>query len=123
MDIITINMPESYLPLMDSIVGENKLYCSRSEFIRVAVRAKLLKIFANCPGPFPEFNLDYKFKIGLIPKDQCMIQEQIITPDPNPDPNRIEIREKDEHGHEKTLTFKIISKESKMAKELSHNFC
>lgn len=43
MRIITINVPNSYLNAMDSLTGENGLYPSRSELIRVAVKDFLIK--------------------------------------------------------------------------------
>lgn len=41
--IVTINIPESYVDAMEKLVGENGLYPSRSELVRVAVREFLLK--------------------------------------------------------------------------------
>jgi antitoxin ParD1/3/4 len=43
MKIITVNLPVSYLKAIDSLIGENGLYPSRSELIRVAVRDFLIK--------------------------------------------------------------------------------
>ncbi|MFX1503986.1 MAG: ribbon-helix-helix domain-containing protein [Promethearchaeota archaeon] len=43
MKIVTVNIPESYLDSIEKLVGENGLYPSRSELIRVAVRDFLLK--------------------------------------------------------------------------------
>lgn len=42
MKIITVNLPQSYLKMIDGMVGENGLYPSRSELIRVAVRDFLI---------------------------------------------------------------------------------
>jgi len=41
--IVTINVPESYVTTMDSLVGKDGLYPSRSELIRVAVREFLIR--------------------------------------------------------------------------------
>lgn len=41
--IVTVNVPESYLESIEKLVGENGLYPSRSELIRVAVRDFLLR--------------------------------------------------------------------------------
>lgn len=41
--IVTVNIPESYLESIRRLVGENGLYPSRSELIRVAVREFLIK--------------------------------------------------------------------------------
>lgn len=43
MKIVTVNVPESYLESVEKLVGENGLYPSRSELIRVAVRDFLLR--------------------------------------------------------------------------------
>ncbi len=43
MKIVTVNVPESYLGAINKLIGENGLYPSRSELIRVAVREFLLK--------------------------------------------------------------------------------
>jgi len=41
--ICTINIPESYIDAIEKLVGENGLYPSRCELIRVAVREFLLR--------------------------------------------------------------------------------
>ena len=41
--IVTVNVPESYLESIKRLIGENGLYPSRSELIRVAVREFLIK--------------------------------------------------------------------------------
>jgi antitoxin ParD1/3/4 len=41
--IVTVNVPESYIDAIEKLVGENGLYPSRSELIRVAVREFLLR--------------------------------------------------------------------------------
>jgi len=41
--IVTVNIPESYLESIKRLIGENGLYPSRSELIRVAVREFLIK--------------------------------------------------------------------------------
>ncbi|MFX1388869.1 MAG: ribbon-helix-helix domain-containing protein [Promethearchaeota archaeon] len=43
MKIVTVNIPETYLDSIEKLVGENGLYPSRSELIRVAVRDFLLR--------------------------------------------------------------------------------
>jgi hypothetical protein len=42
MKIITVNLPESYLKAIDTLIGDNALYPSRSELVRVAVREFLI---------------------------------------------------------------------------------
>ncbi|MBD3212439.1 MAG: ribbon-helix-helix protein, CopG family [Candidatus Lokiarchaeota archaeon] len=41
--IVTVNVPESYIDVIEKLVGENGLYPSRSELIRCAVREFLIK--------------------------------------------------------------------------------
>lgn len=43
MKIVTVNVPESYIDAINKLVGEDGIYPSRSELIRVAVREFLLK--------------------------------------------------------------------------------
>lgn len=43
MKICTVNIPESYITAIKKLVGENGLYPSRSELIRVAVREFLIR--------------------------------------------------------------------------------
>jgi len=42
MKVITVNLPQTYIKEIDSMIGENSLYPSRSELIRVAVRDFLI---------------------------------------------------------------------------------
>lgn len=42
MKIITVNLPQSYLKMIDRLTGDEALYPSRSELIRVAVRDFLI---------------------------------------------------------------------------------
>ncbi|MFX0042133.1 MAG: ribbon-helix-helix domain-containing protein [Promethearchaeota archaeon] len=46
MKIVTVNIPDSFLDSIEKLVGEDGLYPSRSELIRVAVREFLLKELA-----------------------------------------------------------------------------
>ncbi|MBY9021596.1 MAG: ribbon-helix-helix protein, CopG family [Candidatus Lokiarchaeota archaeon] len=43
MKIVTVNVPESYIDAINKLIGQNGLYPSRSELIRCAVRAFLIK--------------------------------------------------------------------------------
>ena len=43
MKIVTVNVPESYIDAINKLIGQNGLYPSRSELIRVAVREFLIK--------------------------------------------------------------------------------
>lgn len=59
MRVITVNIPKSFLERLDAICGEDKIYCSRSEAIRVALREFLIKeldsvqSFKNIDGTIP----------------------------------------------------------------------
>lgn len=50
MRIITVNLPESYIKALDQLSGEelSRIYPSRSEAIRVAVREFLIKELEAC---------------------------------------------------------------------------
>lgn len=56
MKIITANLPESFIKMMDKMIGERAIYPSRSELIRVAIREFLIKelesIDKNKQAPF-----------------------------------------------------------------------
>ena len=43
MKIITVNLPPSYVEAIDKLVGNDKLYPSRSEAVRVAVKEFLIR--------------------------------------------------------------------------------
>lgn len=43
MKIITVNLPVSYIKMIEGLIGENALYPSRSELVRVAVRDFLIR--------------------------------------------------------------------------------
>lgn len=43
MRIVTVNVPESYLDVIEKLIGDNGLYPSRSELVRTAIKRFLLK--------------------------------------------------------------------------------
>jgi len=55
MRIITVNLPVSYINAIKTLTGENGLYPSRSELIRVAVREFIIKELEDAKS-FAEFN-------------------------------------------------------------------
>lgn len=55
MKIITVNLPVSYLKMLDGLVGEQGLYPSRSELVRVAVRDFLIRELKTADS-FTKFN-------------------------------------------------------------------
>ena len=54
MKIVTVNVPESYIDVINKLIGTNGLYPSRSELIRVAVREFLLNELKNAKKIIPE---------------------------------------------------------------------
>jgi Arc/MetJ-type ribon-helix-helix transcriptional regulator len=43
MKVVTVNLPEKHVDLIDRLTGDDGMYPHRSEFIRMAVRRFLLK--------------------------------------------------------------------------------
>ena len=60
MKIVTVNVPESYIDAINKLIGQNGLYPSRSELIRCAVRAFLIKELklANNMAKYSEVEID-----------------------------------------------------------------
>lgn len=60
MKIVTVNVPESYVDAIKKLVGQDGLYPSRSELIRVAVREFLLKELklANAMAKYEKVEVD-----------------------------------------------------------------
>jgi len=56
MKIITVNLPVKDIKTIRGLVGENGLYPSRSELIRVAIRDFLIKELHVAKNFFPGFN-------------------------------------------------------------------
>lgn len=55
MKIITVNLPVPYIQTIKLLVGQNGLYPSRSELIRVAIRDFLIKELEVAKN-FPKFD-------------------------------------------------------------------
>lgn len=70
--IITVNLPVSYLKMIDGLVGETALYPSRSELIRVAVRDFLIRELESAKS-FSNY--------------QAPVQVAPVIPQPEVDPN------------------------------------
>lgn len=51
MTTISIKIPRSYLEYIDKICGENKIYGTRSEFIREAIRWYIMKLSEKSETP------------------------------------------------------------------------
>lgn len=75
--IVTVNIPESYIDSIEKLVGNNGLYPSRSELIRVAVRDFLLrelKMANNMAmykeGEIEEFDEDKYVKVPIERLDE-----------------------------------------------------
>lgn len=80
MKIVTVNVPESYLDSIEKLIGEEGLYPSRSELIRVAVREFLLK----------EIEIAKKIQLQTIPEpdldDPTLVRIPSRTRDENNEP-------------------------------------
>lgn len=100
MKILTVNLPVTYLKMIDGLVGENALYPSRSELIRVALRDFLLHEMEQAP----------KFLKQLEP-------ETPIPKEPEIDPNlfvQIPLGSTS-NGVPEFKTFRLVKKESRPA--------
>ena len=83
MKIVTVNIPDSFIGSIEKLVGENGLYPSRSELIRVAVREFLLKELALA-------NRMTKYKESEIKDfdEKNFVRVPIETTDENDEPVR-----------------------------------
>ena len=83
MKIVTVNIPDSFLDSIEKLVGEDGLYPSRSELIRVAVREFLLKELALA-------NRMVKYKESEIKDfdEKNYVRVPIETTDENDEPVR-----------------------------------
>jgi Arc/MetJ-type ribon-helix-helix transcriptional regulator len=72
MKIITVNLPVPYIKTIEVLVGENGLYPSRSELIRVAIRDFLLKEL-EIAKTFPKDVLEPE-KDVLEPEDDLVVR-------------------------------------------------
>jgi Arc/MetJ-type ribon-helix-helix transcriptional regulator len=69
MKIITVNLPSSYIEDMEPLTGNESLYPSRSELIRVAVRDFLLKNIRMAENKKQELEMRKKPQI-IISKNE-----------------------------------------------------
>lgn len=67
MKIITVNLPSSFIEEMETMTGNESLYPSRSELIRVAVRDYLAKTIKRAE--------QVKKELELKKKPQIMVQK------------------------------------------------
>jgi Arc/MetJ-type ribon-helix-helix transcriptional regulator len=100
MKILTVNIPLSYVKMIDGLIGEDSLFPSRSELIRVALREFLLR------------------EMEMAPKFIKQLQPEIpIVKEPEIDPNlfvQIPLGNNAE-GITEYKTFRIVKKESRSA--------
>ena len=107
MRIITVNLPISYLIAIKKLTGENGLYPSRSELIRVACREFLIKELEAAKS-FAKFQQQTQFS-AVYP---LPVKEEIK------ESNKVEIPETDSEGKiTGYTTYNIIPREE----ILSHN--
>ncbi len=94
--IVSVNIPQSYLEQIENLVGTEKLYPSRSELIRVALREFLIReiktikngaLYKNSILSESLFNLeDHKLKEkSLNSKKIIKVPVESIDEDGNPD--------------------------------------
>ena len=98
MKIVTVNVPQSYVDAIKKLVGQEGIYPSRSELIRVAVREFLLK--------------ELKMEEELEKYGETMKKENEEFDDENF--VRIPIKETNDNGEKEytgeTVVYKIIKK-------------
>lgn len=101
MKIITVNLPVKDIKTIKGLVGENGLYPSRSELIRVAIRDFLIKEL-KLVKEFPKFRAEYSTE--EIIKDNFEI-------DSDKDFVRVPIEKMiDGHTIKSYKTYRIINK-------------
>jgi len=93
MKIVTVNIPESYITAIKKLVGENGLYPSRSELIRVAVREFLIR----------ELKMAKNIMNYEAPEGDELDEENFV---------RVPIENKDDQGetYREFKTYKIIKR-------------
>jgi len=92
MKITSINVPESYVRAIECLVGEDGLYPSRSEVVRIAVREMLQK------------------RLSLAKESNRIVRPEDIEPSTNPDQGDY-VRVPSETLKGKTFTtYKIVRK-------------
>ncbi len=69
MKIITVNLPESYLKAIETLVGGNGIYPSRCELVRVAVREFLIKNIDHAKT-FEKYHISEKIQLDNKPQDR-----------------------------------------------------
>jgi Arc/MetJ-type ribon-helix-helix transcriptional regulator len=96
MKIVTVNVPESYIDAIKTLIGDGGLYPSRSELVRVAVRKFLIKELKMAKRLTKMYNTDIRAKED-IDEDKFV---------------RIPVRKKDKNGDEvrEFQTLKIVER-------------
>ncbi len=84
MKIITVNIPESYVHAIEKLCGDNKIYPSRSELIRVAVREFVLEKL-RLAKKFQKLTANSQEDAQLIFDDEEDMEETINIPFQNVD--------------------------------------
>ena len=82
MKIVTVNVPEAYIDAINELIGEQGLYPSRSELIRVAVREFLLRELTSKDNKL-KFNsrnyLDFEIETVKVPVENPDNEDRIVT--------------------------------------------
>jgi hypothetical protein len=110
MKIITVNIPTSYLKAIDTFIGENGLFPSRSELFRVAVRDFLIHEMDTAKS-FEGYKPNYvpvPSSTTVAQPIPDMLTQIIQIPTSAPDPVT---------GQPDYKTYRIIKKESRPVQE------
>jgi len=100
MKIITVNLPVQYLKMIEGLIGENGLYPSRSELIRVAVRDFLIRELESAER-FTDMS-DNPFIDKTVTKNEIKENDDIFVRIPTSDSKNINNME--------YKTYRIIKK-------------
>ena len=100
--IITVNLPLSYLKAIKALTGEDGLYPSRSELIRVAVREFLIKELEAAKS-FEKFQQQTQFSAIYPPKiEEPLTDENLIV--------KVPLNESPEGIVTEYKTYKIVQR-------------
>lgn len=84
MKIITVNIPESYVNAIEKLCGDNKIYPSRSELIRVAVREFVIEKL-RLANKFQKLAANTEEETELLFDDEEDVEATINIPFQNSD--------------------------------------
>lgn len=77
MKIVTVNLPQNILNAIESLIGENGLYPSRSELVRVAIREYLIQEIESAKS-FKKY-MEHKEKLKFAKLEEELEENEIIV--------------------------------------------